>query len=183
MCRTKSVQRLYLHWVQPDVIAVICSVRRSASSHPHRLIALVERQRRGSSRGGQDGLLHGGALALLQNQRVWRGLETRWDTGGTKERGKEGQQGFIKHTCMNMYVEHLRYTQICHVTLPVRWELSVRADAVDFRFNILHGKLVFRHQVHFVLKTRRRNAQVGFSTSVHKCWRDSSINRKWINVC
>lgn len=26
------------------------------------------------------------------------------------------------------------------------------ADAVDFRFNVLHGELVFRDQVDFVLK-------------------------------
>lgn len=31
------------------------------------------------------------------------------------------------------------------------------ADAVDFRFDILHGELVFRHQVHFVLKTVKKH--------------------------
>ncbi len=39
------------------------------------------------------------------------------------------------------------------------------ADAVDFRFNILHGKLVFRHQDYFVLKTMKKhtNEEIGQS--------------------
>lgn len=41
---------------------------------------------------------------------------------------------------------------IC-LTLPIGREGPVGADAVDFGLHILHGELVFRYQVHFVLQT------------------------------
>lgn len=37
------------------------------------------------------------------------------------------------------------------------------ADAVDFRLHILHGELVFRYQVHFVLQTMNKHTD-GFLT-------------------
>ena len=75
----------YLQSVQLDVVAAVHAVRRSVSSGPGRLVALVERQRRRSGGGrGQDGLLRGRALSVLQDQGVrWR-LEARGDAGGAE---------------------------------------------------------------------------------------------------
>lgn len=53
--------------------------------------------------------------------------------------------------------------------VPVRRELPVSADAVDFRLHILHGELVFRYQVHFVLQTMNKHTGWLFNTSVHQC--------------
>lgn len=33
------------------------------------------------------------------------------------------------------------------------------ADAVDFRLHLLHGELVFRHQVNFVLKMMKKHTR------------------------
>lgn len=42
------------------------------------------------------------------------------------------------------------------------------ADAVDFRFNVLHDELVFRHQVHFVLKTVKKHTGRLFNRSAEE---------------
>lgn len=61
----------YLHRVQLHVLTVVRRVRRSVSAPPGRLVSLMRGGQRGrGSRGGQDGLLHRGALPLLQDQRV-----------------------------------------------------------------------------------------------------------------
>lgn len=46
------------------------------------------------------------------------------------------------------------------------------ADAVDFRFDVLHGKLAFRHQVHFVLNNVKKQM---FLTEIGPRW---SMERK-----
>lgn len=48
------------------------------------------------------------------------------------------------------------------------------ADAVDFRLNVLHGELIFRHQVHFVLK--RANTHVFSIIKIHNVCLFNYIN-------
>lgn len=38
------------------------------------------------------------------------------------------------------------------------------ADAVDFRLNLLHSELLFRHQVDFVLQTMKKHTDLKPST-------------------
>lgn len=108
-------QRPYLQGIQPDVVAVICPVGRSVSARPGRLVSLVEGQRRSCCGGGQDGLPHGGALTLLQDQRVRRGLEARGDAGGTTER----EHGNVYTGVIKVFTVQLYVLLLC-VTLPVR---------------------------------------------------------------
>lgn len=80
------------------MVVVVCCEGGALSSHPEGLVTPVGGQRGRCGRGGQDGLVHGRSLALLQDEGVRRGLEARGDAGGAEGRRERDQDFILEET-------------------------------------------------------------------------------------
>lgn len=105
----------------------------------------------GEDRGG-GGAPAGEARIGSCTEELWPSFRTRESDGVWKREGTQqeleaarGRQTAQKHV-------DLCLKAATGVSLPVRRELSVCADAVDLRLHVLHAELLCGHQEHFVLQ-------------------------------
>lgn len=87
-------------------------------------------------------------------EELWPSFRTSESDGIWKRDGTQEELGRAGRKMLQLVGAYLLSASCA--TLPVRVKLPMSADAIDSRLHILHSKLFFGYQVHFVLQRNNR---------------------------